>query len=84
VYARRPQRTADLALAAVRGKTPFEVVVRSAHDPFLEAISLTNGTLSFGPSGRGMSRARLIHLSSANDDRSRFLFVLTTMVPYYV
>lgn len=55
-----PQRTADLALAAVRGKTPFEVVVRSAHDPFLEAISLTNGTLSFGPSGRDMKTEGII------------------------
>mmetsp|Transcript_37062 Transcript_37062/g.93190 ORF Transcript_37062/g.93190 Transcript_37062/m.93190 type:complete len:457 (-) Transcript_37062:228-1598(-) len=57
-----PQRSANLALEAARGRTPLEVLLRSAHDPFLTATALTNGTLNFGPSGDDVKTEGIICL----------------------
>ena len=63
------------------GKGPIEVIVRSAEDPFVFAMNLTDGTLSFGPSSDGARRACLCAGPSVLRSVLRFAVVLCCAVP---
>ena len=49
----RPQHAADLAQEAAVGRGGMDILIRSSEDPYIAALELTNGTLSFGPSSKG-------------------------------